>query len=134
MAVTATAFTVVATMMVMVGAMTSRYGLLAPAMVTIGVAGVVIGDRAIYTSQPATRSDSPGHRLRLRDAMTPPAMDAACDIQAQSTEAGDRRAARCREHTWPPSWWCATGFGRCYASGHGQWPVGNSSAQRKPLP
>jgi CIC family chloride channel protein len=67
-AVTATALVVVATMtvfgavahapltmMVMAGAMTGSYGLLAPVMVTIGVASVVISNRVSYTSQPATR-------------------------------------------------------------------------------
>ena len=34
------------TMMVMAGAMTGSYGLRVPAMVTIGVANVVSGDRA----------------------------------------------------------------------------------------
>jgi hypothetical protein len=63
-------------MMVMAGAMTGSYGLRAPAMVTIGVASVVIGDRASFTSQPTTRADSPVLGLRLRDAMTPPAMEA----------------------------------------------------------
>jgi CIC family chloride channel protein len=79
MAVTATAFVVVATMtafgavahaplamMVMAGAMTGSYGLRAPAMVTIGVASVVIGDQASYTilardaDRPAVQ---PGERL-----------------------------------------------------------------------
>jgi H+/Cl- antiporter ClcA len=41
------------TMMVMAGAMTGGYGLLAPATVTIGVASVVSGDRAISTRQPS---------------------------------------------------------------------------------
>src|SRR5438034_7112277 len=67
MAVTATAFVVVDTMtvfgavahaapamMVMAGEMAGSYGLLAPAMITIGVANVVSGDRAIYSSQRAT--------------------------------------------------------------------------------
>jgi len=86
--------------MVMTGEMMGRYGLLAPATITIGVASVVVSDGTIYTSQPATRAASPAHRLHVRDAMAPPAMDAACDVQAQSAETGDRRAARCREHTW----------------------------------
>jgi len=68
-------------MMLMVGEMIGSYGLLAPAMITISIASVVVGDRTIYTSQPATRADSPAHRLslsfpllralRVRDAMTP---------------------------------------------------------------
>jgi H+/Cl- antiporter ClcA len=49
-------------MMVMAGAMTGSYGLRASAMVAIGVASVVSGDRAISTSQPAT--------CRLARAMT----------------------------------------------------------------
>ena len=49
-------------MMLMVGEMTGSYGLLAPAMVTVSIASVIVGDRTIYTSQPATRADSPaGH-------------------------------------------------------------------------
>ena len=96
--------------MVMTAEMMGRYGLLAPATMTISVASVVVSDGTIYTSQPATPADSLAHRLslsfpllralRVCDAMAPPAMDAACDVQAQSAETGDRRAARCREHTW----------------------------------
>jgi CIC family chloride channel protein len=62
--------------------MTGSYGLLAPAMITVSIASVVVGDRTIYTSQPATRADSPAHRLsytfpllralHVYDAMTQP--------------------------------------------------------------
>ena len=59
-------------MKVIAGEMMSNSGLLVPAMVTIGVASVVIGDRASYTSQPATRrlartpTGPQGPRLRWR--------------------------------------------------------------------
>ncbi|MGH2344714.1 MAG: chloride channel protein [Chloroflexota bacterium] len=69
-------------MMLMVGEMTGSYGLLAPAMITVSLASVVVGDRTIYTSQPATRADSPAHRLsysfpllatlRVSEALDPP--------------------------------------------------------------
>lgn len=95
-------------MMLMVGEMTGSYGLLAPAMITVSLASVVVGDRTIYTSQPATRADSPAHRLsysfpllatlRVRDALDPsrglclpPATPvAAARIQLQG--AGEREA------------------------------------------
>jgi hypothetical protein len=92
-----TVFGVVAHVPLAMMVMAGTYGLRAPAMVTIGVASVVIGDRASYTSQPAMRADSPAHRLR--DTMTSPAMDAAFDVQAQTAESGDRWATRCYEHT-----------------------------------
>jgi hypothetical protein len=90
-AATATAFVVVATrissdgvahappaMMVMADAMMSSYGLLVLAMVTIGVASVIVGDQIFYTSQPATcrlarappalarGHDAPGHGRGVR--------------------------------------------------------------------
>jgi H+/Cl- antiporter ClcA len=49
-------------MTVIAGEMTGSYGLRAPAMVTLGVASVTVGDRAISTSQPATRAGPPVRR------------------------------------------------------------------------
>jgi CIC family chloride channel protein len=66
--------------MLMVAEMTGNLSLLAPAMIAVGLATLVTGDNTIYTSQPATRADSPAHRfqfsfpllntLAVRDAMT----------------------------------------------------------------
>jgi len=84
-------------MMLMVGEMTGSYGLLAPAMVTVSIASVVVGDRTIYTSQPATRADSPAHRLsmsfpllralRVRDTMAKPRLVLAPDTPLHETRA-----------------------------------------------
>jgi CIC family chloride channel protein len=66
--------------MLMVAEMTGNLSLLAPAMIAVGLATLITGDNTIYTSQPATRADSPAHRfqfsfpllntLSVRDAMT----------------------------------------------------------------
>ena len=84
-------------MMLMVGEMTGSYGLLAPAMVTVSIASVVVGDRTIYTSQPATRADSPAHRvgmsfpllraLRVRDTMAKPRLVLAPDTPLHESRA-----------------------------------------------
>ena len=50
--------------MLMVAEMTGNLSMLAPAMIAIGVAIVVVGDRTIYRSQLRTRADSPAHRFR----------------------------------------------------------------------
>jgi chloride channel protein, CIC family len=50
--------------MLMVAEMTGNLSLLAPAMVAVGLATLVVGDRTIYTSQLPTRADSPAHRYR----------------------------------------------------------------------
>ena len=39
--------------------------MLAPAMIAVGLATFVVGDRTIYRSQLATRADSPAHRFRF---------------------------------------------------------------------
>lgn len=84
-------------MMLMVGEMTGSYGLLAPAMVMVSIASVVVGDRTIYTSQPATRADSPAHRvgmsfpllraLRVRDTMAKPRLVLAPDTPLHESRA-----------------------------------------------
>jgi CIC family chloride channel protein len=51
--------------MLMVAEMTGNLAMLAPAMIAIGVATVVVGDRTIYASQLRTRADSPAHRFRF---------------------------------------------------------------------
>jgi CIC family chloride channel protein len=52
-------------MMIMVAEMTGNLSLLAPAMIAVGVAYMVVGHHTLYPSQPDTRANSPVHRLRL---------------------------------------------------------------------
>lgn len=68
--------------MLMVSEMTGTLAILPPAMVAVGLATVVVGDRTIYTSQLKSRADSPAHRfrfgmpilesMRVSEAMMPP--------------------------------------------------------------
>jgi CIC family chloride channel protein len=67
--------------MLMVAEMTGNLALLAPAMVAVGIATLLVGDETIYRSQLRSRTDSPAHRFRysfpllaslpVRDAMIP---------------------------------------------------------------
>ncbi len=52
--------------MIMVAEMTGSVSALAPAMIAVGVATLIVraADDTIYRSQPRTRADSPAHRLR----------------------------------------------------------------------
>ncbi len=50
--------------MLMVAEMTGNLSLLAPAMIAIAVATLLVGDRTIYTSQLPNRASAPAHRLR----------------------------------------------------------------------
>jgi CIC family chloride channel protein len=52
--------------MLMVAEMTGNLSLLAPAMLAVGIAYLVVGNNTIYSSQIPTRADSPAHRMRLR--------------------------------------------------------------------
>jgi CBS domain-containing protein len=68
--------------MLMVAEMTGSLEMLAPAMIAVGVATVVVGDRTIYRSQLRNRTEAPAHRLRfglpllaslpVSEAMRPP--------------------------------------------------------------
>ncbi|HEU4672629.1 MAG TPA: chloride channel protein [Candidatus Limnocylindrales bacterium] len=49
----------------MVAEMSDNLGMLAPAMIAIGVAVVIVGDRSIYASQLRSRAESPAHRFRF---------------------------------------------------------------------
>ncbi len=51
--------------MLMVAEMTGNLSMLAPAMVAVGLATFVVGNRSIYRSQLVTRADSPAHRFRF---------------------------------------------------------------------
>lgn len=67
--------------MLMVAEMTGNLSLLAPAMIAVSLAYLIVGKQTIYTSQLETRADSPAHRLQftfpllstlaIRQAMTP---------------------------------------------------------------
>ena len=52
-------------MLLMVGEMTGNLSLLAPAMVAVAVATLLVGDTTIYKSQVDSRADSPAHRDRF---------------------------------------------------------------------
>jgi CIC family chloride channel protein len=51
--------------MLMVAEMTGNLSMLAPAMIAVGIASIVVGKATIYTSQVDTRADSPAHRLQM---------------------------------------------------------------------
>ena len=51
--------------MLMVAEMTDSLAMLGPAMLAIGVATLVVGDRTMYASQLRSRADSPAHRFRF---------------------------------------------------------------------
>jgi chloride channel protein, CIC family len=84
--------------MLMVAEMTGSLELLAPAMVAVGIASVVVGDRTIYRAQLRNRVEAPGHRFRFGlpllaslpvvDAMRPPRLVLKEDEPAR--EAHDR--------------------------------------------
>lgn len=51
--------------MLMVAEMTGTLEMLAPAMVAVGLASVVVGDATIYTSQLKNRTEAPAHRFQF---------------------------------------------------------------------
>ena len=51
--------------MLMVAEMTDSLAMLAPAMLAIGIATLIVGDRSIYASQVRSRADSAAHRFRF---------------------------------------------------------------------
>jgi H+/Cl- antiporter ClcA len=82
--------------MLMVAEMTGNLSMLAPAMVAVGLATFVVGERTIYRSQLATRADSPAHRFRfaLPVLAAVPAGDAA--RQARAVVISDETVASAR--------------------------------------
>jgi CIC family chloride channel protein len=72
--------------MLMVAEMTGNLSLLAPAMIAVAIATVLVGDTTIYRSQLPTRAEAPAHRIRfsfpllsallVRDAMRAPSVTA----------------------------------------------------------
>lgn len=67
--------------MLLVAEMTGNLSMLAPALIAVGIASIIVGNVTIYHSQLGSRADSPAHRLQLsfpllstlavRQAMTP---------------------------------------------------------------
>ena len=51
--------------MLMVAEMTDSLAMLAPAMLAIGLATLIVGDRSIYSAQLGSRAESPAHRFRF---------------------------------------------------------------------
>ena len=51
--------------MLMVAEITGNLSLLAPAMVAVGIATLIVGDRHIFRSQLPSREDAPAHRFRF---------------------------------------------------------------------
>jgi chloride channel protein, CIC family len=90
--------------MIMVAEMTGNLSLLAPAMVAVGLATLLVGNNTIYRSQLGSRADSPAHRyqftlpllatLTVADALEPASLtftpdesltDAAARLRAASS-------------------------------------------------
>jgi H+/Cl- antiporter ClcA len=81
--------------MLMVGEMTGSLEMLAPAMVAVGLASVVVGDATIYESQLRNRTEAPAHRFRfglpllaslpVSEAMRPPRLVLAADATARES-------------------------------------------------
>lgn len=67
--------------MLMVAEMTGNLSLLAPAMIAVSLAYMLVGKNTIYTSQLPTRADSPAHRLQF----TFPLLSALTVRQAMSS-------------------------------------------------
>ncbi len=65
--------------MLMVAEMTGNLSMLAPAMIAVGIALLVVDDKSIYASQLGSRSESPAHRFQFSMPVmaTLPACDAA---------------------------------------------------------
>jgi H+/Cl- antiporter ClcA/CBS domain-containing protein len=83
--------------MLMVAEMTGSLEMLAPAMVAVGLASVVVGDRTIYENQLRNRTEAPGHRFRfglpllaslpVAEAMRPPRLVLDEDLSARDAQA-----------------------------------------------
>ena len=58
-------------MLLMVGEMTGNLSLLAPAMVAVAIATLVVGEESIYESQVPSRMDSPANRHRYTYPLLP---------------------------------------------------------------
>jgi CBS domain-containing protein len=80
--------------MLMVAEMTGSLELLAPAMVAVGLATLIVGDRTIYSGQLKSRAESPAHRFRfglpllasvqVRDVMSVPRLVVPAEASASA--------------------------------------------------
>jgi chloride channel protein, CIC family len=84
--------------MLMVAEMTDSLAMLGPAMLAIGIATLIVGDRSIYASQIRSRAESPAHRFRFALPLMAaiPAGDAARAPRAVLTTDQTVAAARFR--------------------------------------
>ena len=82
--------------MLMVAEMTGNLAMLPPAMLALGLATLVVGDRSMYKSQLHGRADSPGHRFRMALPLMAslPAGEAARTPRLVLTTGTDVAAAR----------------------------------------
>ncbi|GER84030.1 hypothetical protein KTAU_26670 [Thermogemmatispora aurantia] len=82
--------------MLMVAEMTGNLSLLAPAMLAVGIAVLIVGEQSIYSNQLRTRADSPAHRrrwswpllslLQVRQALLPPQPVLSSDLSLSQAE------------------------------------------------
>ncbi len=87
--------------MLMVAEMTGNLSMLAPAMVAVGLATFIVGQSSIYSSQLATRADSPAHRFRFAMPLLAavPVGDAARQARVVISAGDTAGAARARLET-----------------------------------
>ena len=78
--------------MLMVAEMTGNLGMLAPAMIAVGLASFVVGDRSIYENQFPNRTESPAHRYR-----------SAMPLMASISAGAASRVPRCIADTTEPA-------------------------------
>jgi CIC family chloride channel protein len=82
--------------MLMVAEMTGNLSLLAPAMLAVGIAVLIVGEQSIYSNQLRTRADSPAHcrrwswpllsLLEVRQALLPPQPVLSSDLSLSQAE------------------------------------------------
>ena len=82
--------------MLMVAEMTDSLAMLGPAMLAIGVATLVVGDRSMYASQLRSRADSPAHRFRF-------ALPLMASIPAGDAVRAPRAVLRTGDRIGPPA-------------------------------
>ena len=108
--------------MLMVAEMTDSLAMLGPAMLAIGVATLVVGDRSMYASQLRSRADSPAHRFRF-------ALPLMASIPAGDAVRAPRAVLRTTDTRRRPP---ATGSSRRRAGRAGRRPRRRRARQRRP--
>ncbi|MFN8514583.1 MAG: chloride channel protein [Chloroflexia bacterium] len=125
--------------MIMVAEMTGNLTLLAPAMVAVGLATLVVGDRSIYRSQLPSRVDSPAHRYRyafplLATLTVADALEPAPLVLRDDEPRGGGGADRRRRHAGSAGArrrgaGCGRADGRRCRAGQGGWRDGGIRAR-----